>query len=245
MTIPFYALNFFSYRMTRTTDLQEQQDQNTRRTETAHWSRVGIAVAVLLIFYAVGFFGIGFSGYRSLFLALVPFNLLLTYAILFTFHRDFNRSFWVFAGVVASGGFLAEVLGVHTGLLFGSYQYGPTLGLQLWQVPLLIGLNWLMLVYTTGHLTDLLRLPWPLKALLAAGLMVGLDYFIEPVAVAFDFWSWQHNHIPVSNFAGWFALSLLMQLYYQRAGFRKGNPVAPFVYLVQVLFFGGLYFSLL
>jgi uncharacterized membrane protein len=136
------------------------------------------------------------------------------------------------------------VLGVHTGLIFGSYQYGPTLGLQLWQVPLLIGLNWLMLVYTTGHLLDLLRLPWLLKALLAAALMVGLDFFIEPVAVAFDFWSWQGGAIPVSNYAGWFGLSLLLQIYYQRAGFRKGNPVAPFVYLVQVLFFVGLYLSL-
>lgn len=230
--------------MNRTTDLKEKKKQDKERAPIGRWSKAAIAVAVLVIFYAVGFVGLGFSAYRPLFQALVPFNLLLTNAIIFAFHRDFSRSFWVFAGVVAVGGYLAEVLGVHTGLLFGSYQYGPTLGLQLLQVPLLIGLNWLMLVYATGHLTDLLRLPWLLKALLAAGLMVGLDFFIEPVAVAFDFWSWQGGHIPFSNYAGWFGLSLLMQVYYQRAGFRKGNPVAPYVYLVQVLFFAGLYLSL-
>lgn len=230
--------------MNRTTDLEEKEELDQEKAQTGRWAKPAIAVAVLVIFYAVGFVGLGFSGYRPLFQTLVPFNLLLTNAILISFHRDFSRSFWVFAGVVAVAGFLAEVLGVHTGLVFGSYQYGPTLGLQLWQVPLLIGLNWLMLVYTTGHLSDLLRLPWPIKALLAAGLMVGLDFFIEPVAVAFDFWSWQGGDIPFSNYAGWFGLSLLLQFYYQRAGFRKGNPVAPFVYLVQVLFFVGLYLSL-
>ncbi|CAN5831965.1 hypothetical protein BH24BAC1_BH24BAC1_11340 [soil metagenome] len=230
--------------MNRITDLKESKKQQREATETGRWPKVTVAVAVLLIFYAVGFYGLGFSAYRPLFQALVPFNLLLTNAILFFFHKGFSRSFWVFAGVVAGGGFLAEVLGVHTGLLFGAYQYGPTLGLQLWQVPLLIGLNWLMLVYTTGHLTDLLRLPWPIKALLAAVLMVGLDYFIEPVAVTFDFWAWQGGQIPFSNYAGWFGLSLLLQVYYQQAGFRKGNPVAPFVFLVQVLFFAGLYLRL-
>lgn len=224
--------------MNRTTDLKETR---TDTLTSPRSSRAAIALGVLLVFYAVGFFGLGFSSHRELFKALVPFNLLLTNGVLFAFHRQFNRAFWLFAATAAGGGFLAEVLGVHSGLLFGAYQYGPTLGLQLWQVPLLIGLNWLMLGYTAGHLTDLLRLPWLLRALLGAGLMVGLDYFIEPVAVAFDFWSWEGGSIPFSNYAGWFGLSLLLQLLYQRAGFRKDNLVAPFVYLLQLLFFAGLY----
>jgi uncharacterized membrane protein len=224
--------------MTKTSDLIVRAAKKGRPAKAA-W-----AIGVLAIFYAVGFYGLGFSAYRPWFQVLVPFNLLLTNAVLFFFHRGFGRAFWAFAAVVAGGGFLAEVLGVHTGLLFGTYTYGQALGLQLWQVPLIIGLNWLMLVYTTGHLSDLLPLPWLARALLAAGLMVALDFFIEPVAVAFDFWSWQGGHIPLSNFAGWFGVSFLMQLYYQRANIRKGNPVAPSVYLLQLLFFAGLYASL-
>ena len=224
--------------------MSQAKDLTMKKALPASRRSVVSAALVLAIFYLVGFVGLGFSSHRPLFQALVPFNLLLTNAVLFSFHRGFTKPFGVFAAVVAGSGFLAEVLGVHTGVLFGSYQYGSTLGLKLWKVPLLIGLNWLMLVYTTGHLSDLFRLPWPLKALLATGLMVGLDYFLEPVAVQLGFWSWQGGQIPLSNFIGWFGVALLMQLYYQQADFPKVNPLAPLVFGLQLLFFAGLYLVL-
>jgi len=197
---------------------------------------------VLLIFYAVGFYGLVYSNYQNYFLALVPFNLLLTNCILFLFHRDFSRSFWLFAVTVFLAGFFAEVIGIHTALLFGHYSYGASLGWQLFKVPVIIGLNWLMLVYTAGHLVNYLApTPWWVKALLAAALMVALDYFIEPVAVALDFWSWQSGQIPLSNFTGWFGVALLLQGYFQKSKFFKNNPLAPYVFLLQFLFFISLY----
>src|SRR5690606_7418804 len=129
----------------------------------------------------------------------------------------------------------------HTGLLFGNYTYGASLGTKVWDVPLLIGLNWLMLVYATGHLANLTRLHWFGKALLGALLMVLLDFFLEPVAVAFDFWNWQGGIIPWSNFAGWLVVALLLHIYFQRAPIYKENRLAPYVYLVQVIFFVSLW----
>ena len=202
------------------------------------------AVAVLVIFHAVGLWGLLFSGDPVYFQRLTPMNLLLTNVLLFSFHRRWNTSFVLFAVVVFCVGFLSEVLGVHTGLLFGDYSYGAALGLKLWQVPLLIGLNWLMLVYTTGHISNYLKLHWLFKALTGAVLMVFLDYFIEPVAMQYDFWSWQGGSIPLSNFIGWFAVAFLLQLYFQKAPFFKNNALAPYVYLVQLVFFLCL-FSLL
>ncbi|QMU30963.1 carotenoid biosynthesis protein [Adhaeribacter radiodurans] len=200
-----------------------------------------LAIFVLVIFYAVGFYGLVFSNYQALFLSLVPFNLLLTNLILFFFHQDFSRPFWLFAFIVFSVGFLAEVIGIHTALLFGHYTYGAALGWQLFKVPLIIGLNWLMLVYTAGHTVNYLgRFTWWIKAVLGAALMVALDYFIEPVAVHLDFWSWQANVIPLSNFVGWFLVALVLQIYFQQAAFRKTNSLAPFVFLLQFLFFGAL-----
>ena len=195
------------------------------------------ALAVLIIFHSVGLWGLLFSGEPAYFQRLTPMNLLLTNVLLFSFHRRWNLSFAVFAVIVFSVGFLSEVLGVHTGLLFGDYSYGAALGLKLWEVPLLIGLNWLVLVYTTGHISNFFRLHWFVKALIGALLMVLLDYFIEPVAMQYDFWSWRGNHIPLSNFIGWFAVALLLQLYFQKAHFFKDNKLAPYVYLVQLLFF--------
>lgn len=203
-----------------------------------------LAVFVLVVFHAVGFWGLSYSGDPTYFQRLTPMNLLLTNALLFAFHRRWGAAFVLFAGVVFAVGFFAEVLGVHTGLLFGDYTYGEALGAKVWEVPLLIGLNWLMLVYTTGHISNMLRMPLFLRAVLGAALMVVLDFFIEPVAMRFDFWSWQGSHIPLSNFVGWFFVALALQLYFQLASFYKQNRLAPFVYLVQLLFFIGLYLKL-
>ena len=196
-----------------------------------------LALAVLVIFHCVGLWGLLWSGDPEYFQQLTPMNLLLTNALLFGFHRHWNLAFVLFAAVVFAIGFLSEVVGVHTGLLFGDYSYGAALGTKLWEVPLLIGLNWLMLVYTTGHISNYTRLHWLAKALVGAGLMVLLDYFIEPVAMRYDFWNWQGSHIPASNFIGWFGVALLLQLYFQRANIFKQNRLAPYVYLVQLLFF--------
>ncbi|NDK54915.1 carotenoid biosynthesis protein [Pontibacter fetidus] len=203
-----------------------------------------VCLAVLVIFHAVGFWGLMFSGRPMYFQELTPLNLLLTNALLFSLHRTWNAQFLVFAVVVTIASFLAEVLGIHTGLLFGNYSYGAALGLKLWDVPLLIGLNWLMLVYSTGTIVTTLKVNPVVKALAGAGLMVLLDFFLEPVAMRFDFWVWQDGVIPVSNFVGWFGLAFLLQLYFHTIAVYKQNPLTLFVYLVQLLFFIGLYLML-
>lgn len=203
-----------------------------------------LAIAVLVIFHGVGLWGLLFSGNPEYFQELTPLNLLLTNALLFSFHRHWSMAFLRFGAVVFAVGFLAEAVGVHTGLLFGNYSYGAALGPKLWEVPLLIGLNWLMLVYATGHISSFTRLPWPLKALLGALLMVLLDFFIEPVAMQYDFWQWRNGHIPASNYIGWFAVAFLLQLYFQKSRFSGTSKLAPAVYVVQLIFFVCLFIAL-
>lgn len=199
------------------------------------------AIGVLFLFYTVGIWGLGFSPYTALFQQLVPFNLLLTNSLLFAFHRDWRGSFLLFMGLAWLIGYGSEWLGVHTGLLFGHYTYGPTLGLKLWDIPLLIGVNWLMLVYSAGHLSCRIFSHWLPQAITGALLMVLLDVLIEPVAITLDFWTWKDNEIPFSNFIGWFGVALLLQIYFHRTTFRKHNPLAPWVYLVQLFFFAALW----
>lgn len=203
-----------------------------------------VALLVIVIFHAVGFWGLQFSGRPMYFQELTPINLLLTNALLFSLHRHWNVPFMVFAVTTVIIGFLAEVLGIHTGLLFGDYNYGAALGLKLWDVPLLIGLNWLLLVYTTGTIVDRLSQNLLIKAAAGAGLMVLYDFFMEPVAMQYDFWSWQNDQIPLSNYLGWLGLAFVLQLFFHRTGTWKQNPLAPWVYIVQLLFFIGLYLFL-
>ena len=202
--------------------------------------KVIAATGVLVIFHAVGLFGLAFSRDPAWYRALTPLNLLLTLGILFSFHQTWNKAFLVFSGLVLLTGFLVEVLGIHTGLLFGHYRYGTALGPKLWDVPLLIAGNWLLLVYVTGVLVQALPAPWWGKALAAATLMVLLDLLIEPVAAVLDFWIWEGYHIPASNYWGWLGVGWLLQLYFQRAGFSRYNPLALVVYGLQAVFFLGL-----
>lgn len=214
------------------------------RTQTTKNVGFWVALAVLVIFHAVGFWGLMFSSRPMYFQELTPLNLILTNILLFSLHRNWSTQFILFAALVTITGFLAEVLGVHTGLLFGQYTYGGALGLKLWDVPLLIGLNWLMLVYSTGTIVSKLKVNLVVKALAGACLMVLLDFFLEPVAMHFDFWDWKGGVIPLSNYLGWFGLAFLLQLYFQFITICRQNPLALFVYLVQLLFFIGLYLML-
>ncbi|NEM96426.1 carotenoid biosynthesis protein [Pontibacter burrus] len=202
------------------------------------------ALLVIVIFHAVGFWGLQFSGRPTYFQELTPLNLLLTNVLLFSLHRHWNWPFIAFAVTTVVVGFLAEVLGIHTGLLFGNYNYGAALGLKLWDVPLLIGLNWLLLVYTTGTIVNRLSQNLLIKAAAGAGLMVLYDFFMEPVAMQYDFWSWQNDQIPLSNYLGWLGLAFVLQLFFHRTDTWKQNPLAPWVYVVQLLFFIGLYLFL-
>ena len=199
--------------------------------------KLAFSVAVLLIFHAVGFWGLVFSGNPGYYQNLTPMNLMLTSFLLFLNHRNFDKYFWLFVAVTFTAGFLAEVLGVHTGLLFGNYAYGQALGFKLWEVPLIIGLNWVMLVYSSGILVRTWSQNPVICALIATVFMVSLDYFIEPVAMQFDFWSWQQNQVPVLNYAGWFGITLALQLLFQVLPVDKTNQAATWVFLVQAAFF--------
>lgn len=187
--------------------------------------------------YLAGMIGLQLSFTRPYFLALTPFNLLLSAAILFSFHRDRNRAFLLFCLISFLTGFFIEVAGVASGLIFGEYSYGSTLGVKWLEVPLIIGINWLMLIYSTGIICAGLKTHPALKAAAASLLMVLLDVFIEPVAIAYDFWSWESLPVPVQNYVAWYIISFFLHLLFFFLPFRKENPAAKFLYLFQLVFF--------
>ena len=199
-----------------------------------------IALALLVAMHIAGMIGLQHPVSSPLFQQLIAFNLLVTAAIVFYFHSDFNRHFILFSIITFLTGFFIEVIGVATGQIFGIYTYGATLGLKWLQVPLLIGLNWLVLIYCTNVITDKLPFPWWVKALAGACLMVALDFFIEPMAMQYDMWAWQDNQVPFQNYIGWFIASLVLSGLFHIFRFSKKNAVAMLVYAIQLLFFMAL-----
>ena len=206
-------------------------------------SRLRVAQGLVLLFHITGFVGMAFSKNPAFYLRFTPLTLGLTALLLLAFQPERKASFWGFCLTVAMLGFVAEVIGVNTGKIFGHYTYGDTLGFKLLDmppfvgVPPLIGLNWLVLTYICGILARYLPLPELPRTLLAALLMLGLDACMEPVADRYDFWHWSAGIIPLQNFRDWFILACVMQMLFNRARFPKINPLVPLVYLAQLLFF--------
>ena len=202
--------------------------------------RLRLAQGLVLLFHLTGFVGLAFSQDKAFYLKYTPLTLLLTAGLLAIFQPERNLSFWLFAAQVFLLGMVAEVVGTNTGLLFGHYNYGATLGPQYMGAPWLIGLNWVVVAYLAGTLAAYLRTSFAVRVLVGAVLMVGFDLCMEPVAGRFDFWYWTGGVIPMRNFRDWFLLALLLQLLFVRTPFPKRNPLVPLVYLVQLLFFFGL-----
>lgn len=195
----------------------------------------------LIIIYIVGVCGIAFTDmeHRALFLKLTPLNLFITTAAALWLHPAWNGKGILSSCMIFLAGFFIEVIGVKTGNIFGMYWYGSTLGWKVMEVPVMIGVNWFLLVYLiTVSLQKIKSLP--LFSAVAAGVMTLLDYFIEPVAIRLDFWHWKNEFIPVQNFFAWYGISFFLFFFYRSVNKPVHNPMTPLVLAIQFLFFAVL-----
>jgi putative membrane protein len=197
---------------------------------------------ILIIFYTVGVVGMLINQIE--FAKLTPFNLALTAFLLFKMHPQKDLLFYTNLLFVFMGAWFLEMMGVTTGLIFGTYEYGDALGPKINQTPILIGLNWILVAYSSIYLVQAIaiKFKWKLNeisgALLAAVFMVLLDILIEPIAPKLDFWTWQNNLIPVQNFTAWFFFGFTFCFWMLKGGMLKNNPMATRVYFTQLVFFG-------
>lgn len=106
---------------------------------------------------------------------------------------------------------LSEAVGSATGLPFGQYTYTTSLQPQLFQVPLLIPLAWMMMLPAAWAVGVLLAKSRLSMILISALAMTAWDLFLDPQMVAWGFWEWLqpgvYFGIPLLNFLGWFAVS--------------------------------------
>lgn len=195
-------------------------------------------VPILVIYYSVGIVGMVLPVTRSLFQSLTPLSLLMSIALLFIYHEPHSRKFWFLSIIIFAAGFGLEVLGVTTGLLFGAYTYGETLGLKLFHTPLMIGVNWLLLVYCSltivGKFIDSIYF----RAVVAAALMVVYDFALEPAAIYTGMWEWEGGAVPMQNYVAWFLIGFVLN--YVAARFRlvaRENKIAQPLFFIQFGFF--------
>ena len=205
------------------------------------WRKEYLSIFIIWLVTISGLIGI-WLGYGDWFLPKTIFNLLLGAAILLWNFPIKNgwKSLAIWTSIYLMG-MVAEWIGVNTGLLFGDYSYGNNLGPKIVGVPPIIGINWVVLVFLTAFISKRIIPHKYAAALLGALLMVGLDFFIEPVAQRFDFWSWHENVAPLKNFIHWFFVSLLMQIIVMNELPEKNSSLPIHHFLSQVLFFTFFY----
>jgi bisanhydrobacterioruberin hydratase len=188
--------------------------------------------------YVAGIIGLNINATAQLFRFLTPFNLLASCGILLYFHQEWNRNFLIFIILTFLTGYFIEVIGVKTGMIFGEYQYETTLGFKILNVPPVIGVNWLLLVYCVGSSFCRVSKPLYFKVLYGALLMTMFDFLAEPIAIRLDMWSWHNALPPLQNYVGWFITSAFLLTLFHTLKFRKDNPIALWLLILQICFFG-------
>lgn len=200
--------------------------------------RSHIAIVLIILFHAVGLTGVYFPQLTPLMIQIVPWHLLLMAVLLMFTHRTLNAKFVLFFIVIFGLGYAAEWVGVHKGIIFGNYAYGKTFGFKLHDIPLIIGINWFILVYSTGVLLQRSAIKNIVIRLFYGGLVLTLlDFLIEPVAIRDDYWHWTNGAIPIKNYITWFVLSVIMLFIFEKFRFKKQGMAGPVLLIAQFVFF--------
>jgi putative membrane protein len=192
---------------------------------------------------------------QAWFASMTPVNLLLMSALLLWTQEAKDKAFVAIAFLAFSTGMLAEITGVHTGLLFGDYSYGRTMGFGVFGVPVVIGLNWFVVVFSaacaatmfTERVARLVRrsaVQQPVSRLsvinvfLSAAIAVVFDWIMEPAAVRLGFWTWAGDgEVPMLNYLTWFVLSIGLCTAMRYLRIVPRNVFAVHLLLIQAVFF--------
>lgn len=149
---------------------------------------------------------------------------------------------WIIIFLVYLITFSSEWIGVNFGWLFGSYEYGASLGFKIDGVPIIMGANWLLLGLVCRDVVKKIITNHWLIIILSALLMVLIDTLIEPLSNRLDFWIWKNNIIPFSNYKDWFLIALLNQYLFLFLKFKKDMFFWSLGYIIiLVLFFISFY----
>jgi len=143
--------------------------------------------------------------------------------------------FWAAVTYVIT--FTLEAVGVHTGLIFGAYEYGEVLAPSLFGVPLIIGYNWVFVILGAACIIHRYITRPVLFALITGFIAVLFDFFLEPVAIDLGYWTWDTGYVPLQNYAAWFVISFAAAFALKEFRIAFYTPVAIHYFIAQGVFF--------
>ena len=209
-----------------------------------------ISIFIALLFHISGLIGM-LTEARSWFVSMTPLTLLLMAGLIILNEKKITKEFILFFCFCAIVGFLSELIGTNTGLLFGMYYYGNAFGYKILGTPLLIGILWFVTVYSMGHTVlaiyrSLSKNSERSVAVnfflinITAALTTFFDYILEPAAISLGYWEWYPTgEIPIFNYICWYFISgfLLVPFFMDRTLNNSVNYFTTFLIYIQTMFF--------
>ena len=168
------------------------------------------------------------------------------------FFGTFNTILFFISGTTIS--LLLEIIGTNKGLVFGKYSYNPELcpGPMIGNVPILIAISWIGLIYMAlvctmlifeGQIISNITI---VHILLSSAFITILDLVLDPIAVDEGRWSWdkpgKYYGVPVKNFLGWFFNTSVILLVFS---LLAKNHTTVNTYPNYIIFAPGLLFIIL
>lgn len=200
-----------------------------------------ISIGIIWLFHLSGLVGLLYID-KNLFASLTPLNLFISSTLLFVNQKSLKKKEVIIVFLIFSIGMIAEILGVNYGLIFGKYDYGDNLGLKLLGVPLLIGLNWVVLTFICGSISNHFIKNKYLSIVVGIIFMLIIDITLEPIAPTLDYWEFSVSIAPIQNYIGWAFTSLMTLSIYQFYYSSKEFTFSINLFLAQFLFFVGFNF---
>jgi putative membrane protein len=161
----------------------------------------------------------------------------LSFVIVLIFHKPYTVPFTLSILTVGIIGWTVEAIGTNTGIIFGGYTYGNSLGPKLLNTPIAMMINWMISTYLVVMvLKPIIINKWRL-AFAGASLMVLYDILLEPVAIRLFMWSWKTGTPPLQNYIAWFIISFPLIALLSRQAKNASNPLSIMLFACQMIFF--------
>ncbi|MFA5715117.1 MAG: carotenoid biosynthesis protein [Candidatus Paceibacterota bacterium] len=169
----------------------------------------------------------------------VAFELLgfISFAIIFfreVLRRNSMRIFEILSCAV-----FGMILEIGNTYIAHTYYYSDLFLAKVMNVPLAIGLWWVVIIYCSMLLSDQYNIPWRFRPAMDALIAVIIDISIDVVAIRLGFWHWsiplsqEWYGVPFENLVGW--ILVVLSFSYLIRFIRTLNHKRIFTKLIMIL----------
>ena len=147
-------------------------------------------------------------------------NLFLTFEILgfvsygIIVAREVYHKNWLRLWEIIACTLFGLILEIGNTYLAHSYFYSANFFVQIFNVPLVIGFGWAVIIYCAMLLSDQYKIKWYWRPFLDALTVLTLDLSLDAVAIRLGFWKWlipmnaEWYGVPFENLIGWILVAL-------------------------------------